>query len=177
MRSSYTAAAIGVCNGSEVCGMGRPMLAEVARGGGGDLMEVRGAWREANPDGSSGDWRAEQAQVQCSTRTRTLLGRCLPVSIAGRWRLDADIGQGGRRRPMPPRRGFSLHLLPTRQAPAFRPHFLPSTTLPLFRPRLKLYCSKQDSICLSTLSSTPSKHLLQPPALSTPPIFRHLSRI
>jgi hypothetical protein len=44
--------------------MGRPMLAEVARGGGGDLMEVRGAWREANLDGSAEDWRAGQAQVQ-----------------------------------------------------------------------------------------------------------------
>lgn len=45
--------------------MGRPMPAEVAKGGGGDLRwMVRGAWREANPDSSCSGRRAEQARVQ-----------------------------------------------------------------------------------------------------------------
>jgi hypothetical protein len=56
--------------------MGRPMLAEVARGGGGDLMEVRGAWREANLDGSSGDWRAEQAQGQYDANSSPSMSSC-----------------------------------------------------------------------------------------------------
>jgi len=65
MRSGYIAIAIEVWNGSEVCGMGRPMPAEVAKGGGGDLRwMVRGAWREANPDSSCSGRRAEQARVQ-----------------------------------------------------------------------------------------------------------------
>lgn len=115
MRSSYTAAAIGVRNGSEVCGMGRPMPAEVARGGG-DLMEVRGAWREANLDGSSGDWRAEQAQVQYGHELFSV-DVFLSVSLddGDLMLISGKVGGGGRCHPD----GFSLHLLPTRQAPVF----------------------------------------------------------
>ncbi|KAM0692701.1 hypothetical protein Q7P36_007256 [Cladosporium allicinum] len=90
------------------------MLAEVARGGGGDLMEVRGAWREANPDGSSGDWRAEQAQVQCSTRTRTLLGR---------WAATADATPARLFTPSPPNTAsarLSTSLPPIHHATAFQ---------------------------------------------------------
>jgi hypothetical protein len=58
MRSGYTAVAIGVCDGGEVCGMGRPMPAEVARGLG---------WRSGALGGrqiSTAALETEQAQVR-----------------------------------------------------------------------------------------------------------------
>jgi hypothetical protein len=56
-----------------------------------------GTWREANLDGTL---EAEQAQFGRATDDDFSLVFLSPgVSIAGRWRLDADIGQRGRPRP------------------------------------------------------------------------------
>jgi len=175
MRSSYTAVAIGVCDGSEVCGMGRPMPAEVARGGG-DL-----GWRSGALGGRqilTALLEVEQREcsaAQYGTNPSWSMSSCRSVSIAGRWRLDADIGQGGRRRPMAVTQAF--HSISSQHGK--RPPFdLTSSHRPRHHCPVHVRGSVQpiqDSICLLILSTKPSKHSPQPPAPPTPPIPRYMS--